>query len=51
MSRSQTRAQIKGLKQQLRTANRVTDARLLRLALVMVLLAVIAALLYGRIAF
>ena len=41
--------QIRQLKQQLRAANRSTNARLLKLTLVMLLLAVIAALLYGRI--
>jgi hypothetical protein len=49
MNRSQTKAQIRQLKYQLRAANRATNARLLKLAVVMALLAAIAALLYGPI--
>ena len=49
MSRKQTKEQIAQLKQQLKATNRASDARLLKLALVMALLALIAAVIYGKI--
>jgi len=48
-SRKQAKAEIKQLKGQLQTTNRATDFRLLKLALLMLTLAVIAAFIYGRI--
>jgi uncharacterized membrane protein len=50
MSRRQTTSQIKQLKEELKAANRTTDARLLKLVLIMVILAAVAAFIYGRIA-
>ena len=49
MSRRQTNKEIEQLKDQLKATNRENDFRLLKMALVMVILAVIAAFMYGRI--
>lgn len=49
MSRREDKEQIKQLKLHLRTANRTTDHRLLRLALVMMILALIAAYIHDKI--
>ena len=45
----QTKKQIGQLKDELKAANRAHDNRLLRLALIMIVLAIIAAVMYGRI--
>jgi len=50
MGRRETTVQIKQLKEELKAANRATDARLLKLVLIMVILAAVAAFIYGRIA-
>ncbi len=42
-------AEIKTLKKDLKAANRARDTRLLKLALIMLILAVVAAFIYGRI--
>ncbi len=49
MSRRQTKKKMRQLKEQLQATNRASDFRLLELTLVMVTLAVIAAIVYGRI--
>jgi hypothetical protein len=49
MSRKQTAMEIGQLKEQLKAANRESDFRLLKMVLVMVILAVIAGLMYGKI--
>ncbi len=49
MSRSQIKSQIKQLKGRLRAANRKTNARLLRLTLVMLVLLAAAAVIYDKI--
>lgn len=49
MSRKRTTVQIKQLKDELKAANRAMDARLLKLVLIMVILAAVAAFIYGRI--
>jgi hypothetical protein len=49
MNRKQTKNQISQLKGQLTATNRASNMRLLKMALVMVILAVIAAVMYGRI--
>lgn len=49
MSRGQTTREIGQLKEQLKAANRESDFRLLKMVLVMVILAVIAGLMYGKI--
>lgn len=49
MSRKQTTMEIGQLKEQLKAANRESDFRLLKMVLVMVILAVIAGLMYGKI--
>ena len=48
MSVKQTKREIKSLKDQLQTTYRKNDFRLLKMALLMVILAVIAALMNGR---
>ena len=49
MSRKQTTIEIGQLKEQLKAANRQSDFRLLKMVLLMVILAVIAGLMYGKI--
>jgi hypothetical protein len=49
MSRSHTASEISQLKSQLKAANRQSDLRLLKLVLVLVILAVIAGFMYGKI--
>ena len=49
MSRKQTAVEIGQLKEQLRAANRESDLRLLKMVLVLVILAVIAGFMYGKI--
>ena len=49
MNRKKAKGKIKELTAELKVANRASDARLLKLALVMVILAVVAAFIYGRI--
>jgi len=49
MNRKEARTQIKELKKELKAVNRADDARLLKLALVMVILVIVAAFIYGRI--
>lgn len=49
MSRKQTTIEIGQLKEQLKAANRESDFRLLKMVLVMIILAVIAGLMYGKI--
>ena len=49
MSVKEAKYQIKQLKDQLKATNKANDFRLVKLALVMVILAVIAAFVYGRI--
>ena len=49
MSRRQRKKEIEQLKDQLKATNRENDFRLLKMTLVMVILAVIAAFMYGRI--
>lgn len=51
MSVKQTKSQIKNLKSELRDVNRANDLRLLKLFVLMILLAAVAALLHGRINF
>lgn len=49
MNRDEVKTEIKGLKKVLKAANRASDTRLLKLALIMVILAIAAAFIYGRI--
>lgn len=49
MNRTKVNAEIKALKRDLKAANRASDTRLLKLALIMLILAVVAAFIYGRI--
>jgi len=49
MSIKETKREIEQLKGQLKNTHRKSDFRLLKLALIMVILAVIAAFLHGRI--
>ena len=49
MSRKKKKVQIKQLQKDLKTAYRATDYRLLRLTLVMLILVIVAAYIYGRI--
>lgn len=49
MSRKQTKKEIEQLKDQLKATNKASDFRLLKMALVMVILAIIAAFMHGRI--
>jgi len=49
MSRKQTKKEIEQLKDQLKATNQANDFRLLKMALVMVMLAIIAAFMHGRI--
>ena len=49
MSRQETKLQIKQLKQQLKATKQANDGRLVKLALLMVILAAIAAFFYGKI--
>ncbi len=49
MSRKHTMQEISQLKDQLKAANRESDFRLLKMVLVMVILAIIAGLMYGKI--
>jgi hypothetical protein len=47
-ARKQTKREIGELKDQLKAVNRKSDARLLKMTLLMVILAMLAALMYGR---
>jgi hypothetical protein len=49
MSTKQTKKDIEQLRDQLKATNRANDFRLLKLAFVMVILAIIAAFMHGRI--
>ena len=49
MNRKHTVKEIDHLKDQLKAANRESDFRLLKMVLVMIILAVIAGLMYGKI--
>ena len=49
MSIKQTKSQIKELKDEIKTTNRANDLRLLKLFVLMILLAAMAALIHGRI--
>lgn len=49
MGRTQARKEIDQLKDQLKASYRESDFRLLKMVLVMIILAVIAGLMYGRI--
>ena len=49
MSTKQTKNKIKQLKGQLKDNNKTNDVRLLKLALIMVILALVAAIMHGRI--
>jgi hypothetical protein len=49
MNRGQTKKKIKQLKEQVKAHNKATDFGLLKLFLLMVILAVIAAIVHGRI--
>jgi undecaprenyl pyrophosphate phosphatase UppP len=49
MSRTQTAKEIDHLKDQLKAEKRQSDFRLLKMVLIMVILAVIAGLMYGKI--
>jgi len=51
MSRVQTKRKIELLREQLKAANQASDTRLLKLAVLMVMLALIAALIHGKIHF
>jgi len=50
MNRAQVKRQIQHLRQQLSAVNRASDSRLLRLAFLMIVLAIIVTFLYGKIA-
>jgi len=49
MGAKQTKVEIQHLKEQLRSANKANDTRLLKLTLVLVIVAVIAGIWYGKI--
>ena len=49
MNRKEIKAEIKGLQKGLKQANQARDARLFKVALIMVVIAVVAAFIYGRI--
>ena len=49
MNRKEIKAEIKGLKKGLKQADRARNGRLFKFALVMVIIAVVAAFVYGRI--
>jgi len=49
MKKAQVKKQIKELKQQLRTTSRAGNYRLLKLFLILTIVAVVAAVLYGKI--
>ena len=49
MSRKQDKVKLEGLKSKVKSANRESDFRLLKLALVMAVLAFVAAVLNGRV--
>ena len=49
MNRKKVKTGIKALKKDLKAANRASDTQLVKLALVMVILAIAAAFIYGRI--
>jgi len=49
MNRKEAKEQIKQLKQQIHIANRASDIRLLKMVLAMVILAIVAAVVYGKI--
>jgi len=51
MSVKQTKSQIKNLKYELKEVNRANDLRLLKLFVLMILLAAVAALIHGKINF
>ena len=49
MNTKEAKSEIKRLKQGLKSAKRATNVRLLRYALIMLILAIVAAFMYGRI--
>ncbi len=49
MNRQKAKTEIKALKKELKAAKRASDSRLIKLALVLVMLAMAAAFVYGRI--
>jgi hypothetical protein len=49
MNETETKTQIKQLKHQLKAANKTSDYRLLKLALLLVIIAFLAAIICGRI--
>ncbi len=49
MSRAQIKAQIADLKEQLKAENKKTNNRLIRLALILLIVAIIAGYFYGKI--
>ena len=49
MSTTQTKRKIELLREQLKAANQTSDTRLLKLAVLMVILALIAAFIHGKI--
>ena len=49
MNKKQVKTEIKVLKTNLKAANQASNTRLLKLALIMVILAIVAAFIYGRI--
>ena len=49
MNRKKAKTEIRELKKDMKAANRATDARLVKLALILVILAMVAAFIYGRI--
>lgn len=49
MNKKEAKTKIKELKKGVKVAKRASDARLLKLALVMVILIIVAAFVYGRI--
>ena len=51
MNRKQIQTQIKDLKGQIKIANRATNARLIQLTLVMLVLLLAVAIIYGKIQF
>ena len=49
MNRKKAKTEIKALKKGLKATKRVSDARLIKLALILVILAMVAAFVYGQI--
>ena len=49
MNRKEAKTKIKELKKELKVTNQANDARLLKFALIAVILAIVAAFIYGKI--